>query len=541
MKRGTDAGAAGAWLRLQPPLWIPFVWWAAQLATIVASMVGDPLPMCTTQQPCGADPVFPLVMALTVASAASVWWLPTSGLALGAVAAVLSLAFDPSVPGRWAGALSGFLAVGLILLLRGLRHAQTAAAVSAGQALPVPAWGQELLPPRLPGRMGSSRVVPAVVGLAGVLLVVLSAVAFVHQTGVERAHTEHAVRAVAVVQSHSDDSGEQMLRVEDGDRAGQPVRIETLEELDVGTSWDILLDPSDPEWARLVAEPRNYADWLGWGLLGGLLAGWSILRELARLRARTFVEPVSVHRVRCVGSGRAELALGAIGGVVAEVSLDDRSDLIGRRGGNRRPDWRPVVVRGAFADGLWVQLQTSDGLLPVAGPVRAVVRWSEPALLDKLSVPHRLADRIAGTLPVLGRVFMIGLAGFLTWFAVHQAGPAWSAAHGRGIPGTVVVMSEDCGGKGGCHYSGDFRSSDGQYHFEDVELVGASGDVGSGVPVFYEGDGETPDAVYGPGWGGLMESGFFLGMALLTGGEPLARLGEAAMRRRPPSGRHAAS
>jgi hypothetical protein len=102
-------------------------------------------------------------------------------------------------------------------------------------------------------------------------------------------------------------------------------------------------------------------------------------------------------------------------------------------------------------------------------------------------------------------------------------------------------MSEDCGGKGGCHYSGDFRSSDGKYHFEDVELVGASGDVGSGVPVFYEGDGETPDAVYGPGWGGLMESGFFLGMALLTGGEPLARLGEAAMRRRPPSGRHAAS
>jgi hypothetical protein len=194
------------------------------------------------------------------------------------------------------------------------------------------------------------------------------------------------------------------------------------------------------------------------------------------------------------------------------------------------------------ADGSWVRIQTEFENLPVVGPLRAKPRWR--ALNIGAGLGERAETvwaRAAVVGQVLWRAFLVALGCVFLWLGLEQAGPAWAAAHGSGVTGQLTVTSESCGGKGGCDYSGDFRSDDGRYSFTDVGLVGASGQVGSAVPAYYEGQGDTPDTVYGQGWAGLVESGFFIGFAVLAAGEPLLRLLTVLTgRRRPPSGRHAA-
>lgn len=64
-------------------------------------------------------------------------------------------------------------------------------------------------------------------------------------------------------------------------------------------------------------------------------------------------------------------------------------------------------------------------------------------------------------------------------------------------------------------------------------------DVGSSIPALYEGDGETPDTVFVPGWKGFTENGFYVAIGLGFVREPLGRwLGAFRLRRQPPSGRH---
>ena len=100
-------------------------------------------------------------------------------------------------------------------------------------------------------------------------------------------------------------------------------------------------------------------------------------------------------------------------------------------------------------------------------------------------------------------------------------------------------MTEDCSGRGPCHHYGNFVSNDRRHSFSDVEIVGDSADVGSSIPALYEGNGETPDTVFAPGWKGFTENGFYVAIGLGFLLEPLGRwLGAFLLRRRPPSGRH---
>ena len=97
----------------------------------------------------------------------------------------------------------------------------------------------------------------------------------------------------------------------------------------------------------------------------------------------------------------------------------------------------------------------------------------------------------------------------------------------------------DCGSKGPCQHSGTFRSDDGEFEFTGVALVNGEAEVGQQARALYEGDGETPDEVYGPGWGGFAENCLYVGLGISCVLCSFGGFLERFMLRRRPGGRHA--
>lgn len=520
---------------LQPPVWVPFAWWALVVGSVIASMVGDPGAVCTVDRPCQPDAVFPMVVALVGVAVIAFWWEPVAALVAGLGYGTLSVLFDPSIAGRYAGVVVACAATAGLAVLRSLRNKQAQVANEAAQvSISVTAFTPVKVHRRWP--RGLAAALLPFVGVVGLLLVAGSVLGYQAQTAGEQAHLDRAERANSRVVSLTDDDYKQLFQLEDGPRAGQRVSIEVTEELDPGTEWVVLLDPQDLTWSRLLSEPKGYTYWFGWAVLGGVLSTWALLQLLATARAGLGYQTTAVHRVRVARDGRAELTLAGSGNPVATVLLGTgtRAPLVGSRAVSAR-------VRGQVADGSWVAIETDAGSLPVVGPVRAVRRWRD-LNIDPGTHPRigSIADRAAGVGTVARQVFFVAFGCFLLWFAVGEVVPTWDAAHGRGVAGSFTVMSEDCSGKGPCSHYGDFRSSDGRYSFTDVELVGDSADVGQSVPALYEGHrGEAPEEVFAPGWTGAAENAFFLALGLGFLLEPLGRLaGALALRRRPPTGRH---
>jgi hypothetical protein len=154
-----------------------------------------------------------------------------------------------------------------------------------------------------------------------------------------------------------------------------------------------------------------------------------------------------------------------------------------------------------------------------------------------MSIAQSLRGGAGSAWDCLRKVVVVVVGGVLLWFGAVQAAPAWRAAHADGVRGHVTLTDVNCGGKGPCFRTGNFRSDDGYVTLVDVELIGAGGDIGDRVVAFYEGD---PTQVYGGGWRGMLESALMVaaGLAVIAGGVlPLLEVLE--IRRRPPTGRHA--
>ncbi|NNM46187.1 hypothetical protein [Knoellia koreensis] len=535
---GTDR-----WLALQPPVWVPFVWWASLVATIVASMVGDPGGACTVAEPCEPDLLFPLVVALAGFSAVALWWLPVSALLAGAAFGLVSAYGDPSIPGRYAGALAALVALGLAGFLTSLRSRQAAVAVEAFPtgAAQVP-HRQATRPPAGGGSWWG--LVPRVMGAVGLLVVVLSAALYLRGTAAEQEHLDRAYRTVGVVETGTDDDYRQVVRIQDGPLAGRQVRVTTEEDLDRGTRWPVLVDPQDKDWARLVGNPADLTYWFGWGLLGLLVLGWAVGREVRRLA-------VSPRRVARVGSATGVLLVAhrSGGDIVLAQERPSRPLArvpVGDAAPHRRRPAGPGVVHGRLAHGSWVAVATEDGFLRVVGPVMG---WSGWAVPGAHSGAGRLVDRVAarGRRPwqrarevgvVLVAIGGLVLGGGLAWWGLSETGPSWQAAQGRGEPGTVVVLSQSCG-RGGCDHYGDWTSDDGRRRLTDVNIVGGGGDVGTRLRAYAESDDPSADAVFAPGWSGLVGSLFTVAMGLGIGGWGAGQLAAPWFLRRQRPGRHA--
>lgn len=523
------------WLLLQPPVWVTYLWWALLVASVIASMAGDPATVCTVAQPCQPDAVFPMVVALVGIAAVAFWWAPVAALVAGLAYAALSVLFDPSIPGRYVAVAVGAASLGALAILRALRAKQAQFADSAAEA----DLGARALTVRETRRVrprGWAAAVAPAIGIAGLLLVAGSLIGYQNQTGAEQAHVDRAQQVQAHVATYADGDSRQVFVVENGPQAGERVPIEVAEELDLGSERVLLLDPQDPSWVRLTSEPQGYTNWFGWATLGGFAAAWSAGHLLSRTRAARQDDPPLLHRVRALGDGRAELTLAGSTQPIATVWL-------GTGGPSPLAGSGSVLalVRGPVADGSWVSITMKAGPLPVVGPLRATHRWRALGVGTDAVSPRVAAtlDRARGAGAALGRILFVAFGCFLLWFALGQIGPTWNAAHGLGAPGSFTVMAEDCSGKGPCHHYGNFASNDGRPSFSDVEVVGDSADVGSSIPALYEGNGETPDTVFAPGWKGFIENGFYVAIGLGFVLEPLGRwLGAFLLRRRPPSGRH---
>ena len=548
----TDSCAEGdssRWLALQPPVWVPILWWLTLATTIVASMAGDPGAACTVAQPCEPDAAFSVVVALAGASAAALWWAPVTSLVLGAGFAAVSAALDPSIPGRYAATVALAVALGLAAFVRSLRIRQ---AEVAAQLFPVgsEAWmrgGNPALPGVAShhahpgaGRTSAELWIHRAAGVVGILLLAGSVVMYARSIAAEQAHRDRAHTVVGVVVSDWDDDFRQAFHIE-GQTGDRVVRIETIDVLDRGTRWPILVDPADPTWARLVSEPADFTAWLGWGIVGLVAAGWAAGREICRLR------------VRGPGTPRSSVMVRPVAGRVLEL-LDSRAvrgladlPVAGPTTWRSRGQAEPAVVHGRLAGGNWVALQTRAGFASVAGPLRVDPRWRLPefvsrrgsAAADPVTGIERAWDRLGAAGRVVWQLGAVALGCLLLWLGVVDVGPSWAAARGHGTPGQVTVTSEDCSGRGGCDYYGDWSSADGTRRFTDVNIVGGGGDVGSTVPAFAEGDDPAPDAVYAPGWSGFGGALFMTGMGLGVGGHGLAGLAAPWFLRRQTPGRHA--
>jgi hypothetical protein len=104
---------------------------------------------------------------------------------------------------------------------------------------------------------------------------------------------------------------------------------------------------------------------------------------------------------------------------------------------------------------------------------------------------------------------------FVTPFVLMDIGPAYAARHG-GTPGTFVVRHEDCGGRGGCSYYGDFRSDDGRVARHDV-LMASGGDVHAVGDESRAVDTGDRAVVYPPGGGQdwLFTTAFLVGLVVV--------------------------
>ncbi|PKW27636.1 hypothetical protein [Phycicoccus duodecadis] len=520
------------WLLMQPPVWVPFAWWALLAGSVIASTAGDPGAVCSVEAPRPPDAVFPMVVALMGIAALAFWWQPVAALVAGLGAGILSALFDPSEPGRYAGVVLAVASTGGVAVLRALRarQAQVADAGADGgrsATAAVPATGRRVR------RRGWAAVVVPGVGAVGLLLVAGSVVGYQVQTAQEQAHVERAEPTRARVVSPPDDGYQQLFQLEAGPRAGQRVSIEVTDELDRGSERVVLLDPEDPTWSALASEPHGYTFWFGWVVLGVFVAAWAVVQVVARGRAARRTHAPALHRVRIAHGDEAGIVLAGSAQPVGWVRLGSGGDPGSPRGG-------AVVagVRGPVADGSWLSIETDSGPLPVVGPLRAAHRWRDL----ELGAHPRMGAALERA-PVVGTVlrllFFGALGGVLLWFSVGQVGPTWDAAQGRGVQGTFTVTSEDCSGRGPCAHYGDFRSADGRLSFTDVEIVGDSAGVGRSVPALYEGQGEAPDEVFAPGWAALTENAFYLAIGLGCFLEPLQRLvGGFVVRRRPATGRH---
>jgi hypothetical protein len=91
----------------------------------------------------------------------------------------------------------------------------------------------------------------------------------------------------------------------------------------------------------------------------------------------------------------------------------------------------------------------------------------------------------------------------------QDIGPAWDAANGRGVHGTMIVHERDCRGRGPCNPRGSFESDDGSLRIDRVHMSFAppGWSVGSQLRAIYSG-GRPPPTVF--------SEGFSLDWALIT-------------------------
>jgi hypothetical protein len=253
------AADADRWVRAGMPRWVtsialPGLW----LCAIVVAFASDSA-RCAPQDPsvCGPDSNFALWVVVCLATPVLLWWMPVLGCSAGVAFALADLRYDDVQGSRWAFGLHGLLcALVAVRLVRGsVEQRRIAGAASAG--------GRIGAVPELPDGPGRSAVPRLVV--AGLL--VLAGLGFLawygHEVAGERAHLRRAVQVQAKILAVDPDWS---IRVEArtpavGTREYTIAVYYYTDSYPMHSSTPVLVDPQDPDWVRLVAEPQDVTYW----------------------------------------------------------------------------------------------------------------------------------------------------------------------------------------------------------------------------------------------------------------------------------------
>lgn len=284
------AADADRWLRAALPRWVtraalPSLW----VLAVIAAVAGDTA-QCTPQDPsvCGPDSAFALWFVVTLATPVLLVWMPLLGCAAGVLFALAELRYDDVQAGRWAFGLHGLLcALVAVRLVRGAaEQRRIVAAASAGVRVP----GLAAIPEEARPSAVSRRVLAGLLVLAGTGFFAW----YAHEVRDERTHLQRAIQAQGrIVAVDPDESVTLAVRTPSaGTREYQVGVYDYTAPYPLHSSTPVLLDPRDPGWVRLVAEPRDSTGWQSAGAGCFLLAFcWLLSQE-------------SWHRgLRALGSG----------------------------------------------------------------------------------------------------------------------------------------------------------------------------------------------------------------------------------------------
>mgnify|MGYP000612552607 CR=1 FL=1 len=486
MTIGTTAGMtaerAAAWVAGLGTRWRRWVLVGAGVAAFVASAAGEPVDRCTPADPsvCGPDPVFSAAVVLAVAAVVLVWWRPVEAAACAVGFAVLDVRFDDVVAANVAWTLLALLHVGHVLLLRRERASRRRAVVDAFVDLPVEVRGSPRLLARDPGLpLGPSHL--AVLALVAASLACLGVLA--QQLASEAAHEERSsIVGAVVVGSEGEDGLAYRLRLEEA-VAGVPREpvVETLDEYEVGERVPVRVDPADPGWTHLVAEPPDVTWWLSLAV-GGLLLAVVLARPLVSGRMHRRALAATMHTsgvpVRWVEMHDDVVPVLATDRevVVAELEIVAGPRPAGPESPRLEQQVRSGWLVGDVREGGWVALAHPGGLELPAAPLRVLpdlpqiddtsldpeleedlAVWSDPVSPDTpaAALPARLGpgilDRLVGTAGVLagtlGGLWLLGAPEASWWQGIGVCLAAFSVVH-WGVDRAVSAVRVDAEGIG---------------------------------------------------------------------------------------------
>lgn len=427
------------------------------VATIV-SIAAEP--RCTPEVPCAPELTSASLPLLGVALAVG-WWFPVLAAVAAVTFALIEVLSDPNAVSGIVIPIWAALHLGHAVYVQRARSAQARQAVAA--MVPIPSQWQRPVERGVTALWRSLLIGGLAVG------VLVAAVTWGIYRSQARDNAELAAGSTVVEARviETIDGDSMHLRLAPSPAVpGIPDSFElsVLDEYAVGDVVPIRINPTDPGWTHLVAEPPDPTGWLLLGVLALVLglgaSGVAIWTDLQRrmLTARPPTVGLPVRVLRVPFSGWTGLAAVDTNIVWARTVLAlPRAEAetvpgVARVGGagpdpdddiDPDPQWGFVI--GEVRDGGQVAVLTGDIAVTAAGPLRvlrdlpefdktwsieddereeldAIIRASEPLPIDatdpSMPLPWRGSPTTNDILKGLGQIVLgVGIAAFLAWDA----------------------------------------------------------------------------------------------------------------------------
>lgn len=344
----------------------------------VASLFGDAGTRCSATDPavCGPDLTFSLAIVLAIGTVALLWWRPYVAAACAVAFAALDLAYDDVWTANVAWPVVAALHVAHLVAL----HRETA------QQRALAARAMAPLPPRdTPVTMRGAAVAPAGPFPLGAVLLAVVAVGclgmLLRAQASDRAHLARSEVVHGTVAEVPDDDTVIGIRLDRGPQAPpQLVELEPLDSYDVGEDVLVRVDPTDPGWSHLVAEPPDRTWWASLAFGAALLALLMAERRVtARVRRGALLAHPPTHGVpvRCVVDEVDVAVLACVDEDVVFADLDVRPRAEGAgpppgEGDRLRDGLQPAHLVGDVRHGGWCAVVTAEGIELPEGPLRAL-------------------------------------------------------------------------------------------------------------------------------------------------------------------------